>query len=155
MAMTELDAVPGGMGLTGWLSETYAAEGFPVLGGAQGMVEGFRKVLPEGGRILVSEEAAEYRIEMEWLAAAMNAGGDESWVVQSAEEDTGAEGAVYRFFELFDWESIPAARTLAGRADVTPPFKPPWRCPCRKPLQRVNLCRPLRSRPLECKPSLL
>lgn len=124
MALTELDAVPGGLGLTGWLSETYAAEGFPVLGGARGVVDGFRKVLPDGGRVLVSEEAADYRVEMEWLAQAVNAGGDADYTVESAEEDTGESGAAYRFFELFDWEAIPAARALAGRADVTPPFKP-------------------------------
>jgi hypothetical protein len=124
MALTELDAVPGGMGLTGWLSATYAAEGFPVMGGARGMTEGFRKVLPDGGRVLVSEEAGDYRMEMEWLVEAMNSGREERWTVGPAEEDTGEDGAVYRFFELFDWEAVPAARALAPRADVTPPFKP-------------------------------
>ena len=74
--------------------------------------------------MLVSEEAGDYRIEMEWLAEALNGGADGPWSVESAEEDQGGPGAVYRFFELFDWEAIPVSRLLAGRADVTPPFKP-------------------------------
>ena len=47
-AMSELDSVPGGIGLTAWLAETYAALGDPVLGGADGMRRGFASVLPEG-----------------------------------------------------------------------------------------------------------
>ena len=92
--------------------------------GSDGMLEGFRKVMPEGGRVLVSEEAAEYRVEMEWLVGALNRGGEERWSVGAAEEDTGGAGAVYRFFEWFDWEAVPVARSLAGRVDVTPPCKP-------------------------------
>lgn len=124
LALTELDGVPGGIGTTGWLSEVYGAAGYEVLGGARGMVEGFRKVLPDGGRILVSEEAGDYRTEMEWLVGALNGGEAGNWSLAAAEEDDGGEGAIYRFFELFDWESLPLARAMARRADVTPPFKP-------------------------------
>jgi hypothetical protein len=123
-ALTELDGVPGGIGTTGWLSEVYGAAGFDILGGSRGMVEGFRKVLPDGGRILVSEEAADYRTEMEWLVQALNGGPEGLWSLGAAEEDTGEEGAIYRFFELFDWESLPLARAMATRPDLTPPFKP-------------------------------
>ncbi|NIP97259.1 MAG: hypothetical protein GWO24_29040 [Akkermansiaceae bacterium] len=61
---------------------------------------------------------------MEWLTGVLNASGGGPWVVGPAEEYEGGEGAAYRFFELFDWESIPAARSLAARADLTPPVKP-------------------------------
>ena len=33
------------------------------------MLEGFRSLLPEGGDIVISEEAATYRPEMNWVAA--------------------------------------------------------------------------------------
>jgi len=122
--LTELDAVPGGMGVTGWLSERYAGLGYEVLGGGSGMAEGFRSLLPEGGQILISEEADEYRIEMEWLVSALNDAGGGPWWVGSAEEYDGGEESLYRFFELFDWEAIPGSKALSRRTDLTPPFKP-------------------------------
>ena len=125
-ALTELDGVPGGMGLTGWLSKCYSGAGFEVLGGGSGMLEGFRALMPDGGEVLISEEAGDYRPEMEWLVEALNDLGGGPWGTGSAEEFSGANptSALYRFFELFDWESIPAARSLARRPDLTPPFKP-------------------------------
>src|ERR1700749_4729622 len=44
-AMSELDSVPGGIGLTAWLGETYTALGDTVLGGADGMRTGFESIL--------------------------------------------------------------------------------------------------------------
>lgn len=119
-ALTELDAVPGGMGVLAWLSQNYAAAGFELFGGAGGMIEGFRSLLPDGGEVLVSEEAADYRPEMAWLCGELG----EKWSVASAEEwdDRGQKN--YRFFELFDWESIPRAREIAEKERITPPFKP-------------------------------
>jgi len=124
-AMTELDSVPGGIGVTAWLSRMYSEAGFEILGGPDGMIDGFRSLMPTGGRVIVSDESKDYQPEMEWLAEQLG----DAWQVTAAEEyQLGAE-AVYRFFELFDWESIPAARRLAeaaaqGKASVTPPFKP-------------------------------
>jgi hypothetical protein len=48
--ITELDSIPGGIGLTGWLNQTYSAlnsEPQPVnlLGGADGMIRGFESIL--------------------------------------------------------------------------------------------------------------
>ncbi|MBJ05993.1 MAG: hypothetical protein CMO40_02585 [Verrucomicrobiaceae bacterium] len=125
-SLTELDAVPGGMGITGWLAQCYASAGFEVLGGGEGMLKGFRSLLPNGGEVLISREAADYEPEMQWLLSSLNAGAKEPWGIRSAEryEVQDARGPLYRFFELFDWESIPAARALARRDDVTPPFKP-------------------------------
>jgi hypothetical protein len=124
-AMTELDSVPGGIGVTAWLSKIYAEAGFPVLGGPDGMLDGFRSLLPDGGKILVSEEAADYRPEMQWLARQLG----EAWQVAAAETCQPDGTPLYRFFELFDWPSVPAARRLAdlaaaGEQALTPPFKP-------------------------------
>src|ERR1700748_1525543 len=55
-AISELDSVPGGIGLTGWLNQTYRDLGFDVLGGGSGMIEGFRSILPYGV-IAVSNES--------------------------------------------------------------------------------------------------
>ncbi len=71
--IAEIDSVPGGIGLTGWLNQTYAALGSDVIGGAEGMLDGFRSLLPEGGDIVISEEASTYRPEMNWVAAQLNA----------------------------------------------------------------------------------
>ncbi len=123
-ALTELDSVPGGIGITAWLSRLYADAGFPVLGGRDGMIFGFASVLAEEGAVLLSEESADYRRELEWLVA--EAGGGRT--VESAEEYQPDGRALYRFFEWFDWESIPAARVLAEASaegyPLTPPCKP-------------------------------
>ena len=124
-SMTELDAVPGGLGITAWLSKVYADAGYDVVGGAQGMVDGFASILDQGGAVLISEESADYRREMEWLVA--QAGGGRE--VVSAEEYQPDGRALYRFFEWFDWEAIPMAKSLAelsavGEARLSPPCKP-------------------------------
>lgn len=119
-SLTELDSVPGGIGVTAWLSQMYAKAGFDVLGGANGMIDGFRSLMPDGGRVLISKESQDYQPEMEWLTGQLG----EAWQVASAEEYVPNGEALYRFFELFDWESIPAVRELAEMAQITPPFKP-------------------------------
>jgi hypothetical protein len=124
-AMTELDSVPGGIGVAAWLARVYAAAGFEVVGGATGMLDGFRSLLPAGGAVLVSAEAGDYRPEMEWLVRQLGP----AWEVVAAETYQPDGRDLYRFFELFDWRSVPAAEALAGAAAdgalrLTPPFKP-------------------------------
>jgi hypothetical protein len=124
-ALTELDSVPGGIGVTAWLARIYGNAGHEVFGGVDGMIDGFRSLLPDGGAVLVSEEAADYRPEMEWLCHQLGA----AWQVLTAEEYEPDGRAIYRFFELFDWESVPtvksiAAASLDGRLQITPPVKP-------------------------------
>ncbi len=129
--IAELDSVPGGMGLTGWLGRKYAELGDDIVGGPDGMLDGFESLLPKGGDIVVSDEAATYRPEMIWLAAELErrAADDRRWrVVDGGPRDDWAP-AVYRFFELFDLANVPGApglieRTRAGEVSVTPPFKP-------------------------------
>ena len=141
--IAELDSVPGGIGLTAWFNCTYSALGDDVVGGTDGMLEGFASIFP-GGDIVVSEEAATYRPEMEWVAEQLNghlrADGSQKWKVVGTDEqplhqDFQAAGQaghplnVYRFFEHFDLPNIPAACWLTeqarkGEVKITPPFKP-------------------------------
>ena len=133
MAVSELDSVPGGIGLTAWLNQTYAGleGGSRVVGGADGMIDGFLGIFGKASPIhlVVSEESATYRPEMAWLAAQLKARGVD---IRIEEPDfSGAEqgSAVYRFFELFDLAAVPGHRALfdaacAGSIRVTPPPKP-------------------------------
>jgi hypothetical protein len=147
-SITELDSVPGGIGLTAWLGKTYSAVGQAsrlsqttenhdgdrrdacptLIGGADGMIRGFESIF--GGakqvHIVVSEEAATYRPEMEWLAAQLGS----RFTVHDSRFTGFAEGdAVYRFFELFDlanvanWKKI-LELAVAGKIHLTPPPKP-------------------------------
>jgi hypothetical protein len=114
-ALCEMDSVPGGIGLTGWLNQTYADLGEAVLGGRNGMQEGFRGIFPEG-HVVISEEAADYRPEMEWLA-----GPDR---VKAAETYQANGAPIYRFFECFDWEKLSSLRqTWQPSTAMTPPLK--------------------------------
>lgn len=123
--ITELDSVPGGIGLTGWLGKTYAELGDDIVGGPHGMIEGFDAVFEKPLAVVVSEEAATYRPEMEWLGQQIG------FRVMRPEELARIENVatVYRFFELFDLSNIPNVKVLveaAARGDValTPPVKP-------------------------------
>jgi hypothetical protein len=127
--VTELDSVPGGIGLTAWLNQTYSQMGAQVLGGADGMSRGFASIFGDAPtvHIVVSEEAATYRPEMIWLA---NQLGVSRFKVQDSKFSAFADGdAVYRFFELFDLANVPNARAILGlaaakRIRLTPPPKP-------------------------------
>ena len=149
MMMTELDSIPGGIGLTGSLSEAYASLGDVVVGGNDGMVEAFATMIKHraGDRpwclaIVVSDESEAYRPEMQWLACQLIRYGIESFCVHPKEVLFTEEGLrlpercggqrisiVYRFFELFDLKNIPKAELIMysakkGNTVVTPPYKP-------------------------------
>jgi hypothetical protein len=127
--VTELDSVPGGIGLTAWLNQTYSQMGAQVIGGADGMLRGFGSIF--GGaasvHVIVSEEAATYRPEMEWIAKQL---GDSQFKVRGTDFAQFTDGdAVYRFFELFDLANVPSSKRIfelasAKRIRVTPPPKP-------------------------------
>jgi len=152
--IAEIDSVPGGIGLTGWLNQTYSTFDSQIIGGAEGMLKGFRTVLPNGGDIVISQEAATYRPEMEWVAARLNQkildagssmldeepgasrhpastiqnpGSLPSWRVAAAENYKPRDGcAVYRFFELFDLPNIPGIEnTLRANAEGRIGITPP------------------------------
>lgn len=131
-ALTELDSVPGGIGLTDWLHHLFASAepetASRLVGGPDGMRQGFAGIFGKAPRvhILVSEESAAYRPEMEWLAGRLG----QRFAVRGEEFNNPAPGdAVYRFFELFDVENVPSARKLferaaAGEIQLTPPPVP-------------------------------
>ena len=127
--IAELDSVPGGIGLTAWMNQTYAAPGtHDLLGGATGMLDGFRAILGGAGEVLISREAATYRPEMEWLAR-QSGGAIRVSAVESFDSQAHRGGTLYRFFELFDLPNIPTAAAIMdavgrGALAITPPFKP-------------------------------
>ena len=128
-AISELDSVPGGIGLTAWLNQTYSALGSPVIGGERGMMDGFAGIFGDASRVhlVVSEESGGYRPEMQWLAAQLRSA---EFNVRNSDFTGFAEGdAVYRFFELFDLANVPGARQIFALATekkirLTPPPKP-------------------------------
>ena len=109
--ITELDSVPGGIGLTGWLNATYPN----ALGGSNGMTEGFASIFQETGSVhlMVSQESATYRPEMEWLATQL---GPRFSVCEPDESHLADGDSAYRFFELFDLPNIPRVEALLDRA---------------------------------------
>ena len=133
-SITELDSVPGGIGLTAWLNQTYSESGIrnpgsKLLGGADGMIRGFQSIFGDVKRVhvVVSEEAKTYRPEMEWIADQI---GNSKFKIQNSKFEAFAEGdAIYRFFELFDLPNVASARhifELAAEKKIrlTPPPKP-------------------------------
>ena len=128
MMITELDSVPGGIGMTGSLSAAYGALGDALVGGTDGMIDGFARLfrsedpsvrsgqVPSAGSgqapsaplpsaplrtgrtsrtggagsalgeagclaIVVSDEAEDYRTEMEWVACRLRAAGVDAYCV--------------------------------------------------------------------------
>ena len=131
LIVTELDSVPGGIGLTGWLNQTYSSlpKAATVMGGADGMIQGFAGIFGASPRVhvVISEEAASYRPEMEWLCRQLP--GDRFAVRDGRFTDFQDGDAVYRFFELFDLANVASAEEIFTRANekrlfVTPPPKP-------------------------------
>jgi len=162
MAITELDSVPGGIGLTACMSRAYddqlglspspsgaPFDRSPLIAGRDGMVQGFAAIVraQQGDHegclaIVVSDEAKEYRAEMEWLAQCLREIGCQAFCVEPRaiyfteeglflHQETGPRrvGLLYRFFELFDLKNIPKSELMMyaakkGHVAVTPPFKP-------------------------------
>ncbi|MBI2506150.1 MAG: hypothetical protein HYW07_23280 [Candidatus Latescibacteria bacterium] len=146
--LTELDSVPGGMGFNALLARLYTELGYQVIGGPEGLVEGFytalRATLQQERPVValvVSDESNDYRAEMEWLAAQLQAKDcpvyclhpkdlrfdDEGLLVETRGERVRVD-AVYRFFELFDLPNIPKAEPILYFAKknalrLTPPPK--------------------------------
>jgi hypothetical protein len=103
-----------------------------VIGETEGMLRGFASIFGDAPRvhIVVSEESATYRPEMEWLVTQLQQLHASRFKVQSATfTDFQPGDAVYRFFELFDLPNVPNSKTIfeqaaAGRIQLTPPPKP-------------------------------
>ena len=149
MALTELDSVPGGFGLTASLSRMYAKHGDSVWPHPEGLVKGFSEMLsqklegkPRHMAIVVSDEAEGYRSEMQWMATQLTKEGWKAFCVHPREIRFSEEGLsvqhhdqehpvslIYRFYELFDLKNIPKGELIMysakkGHVAVTPPYKP-------------------------------
>ena len=149
-ALTELDSVPGGIGLTAFLNKLYGSDTDPaVLGHRDAMIDNFHAALaglrPDNRNpliaILVSDEAATYRPEMEWLAAQLQRRGKRVFAMRpenvfplGGELFFDVEGTpekidvIYRFFELFDWANIRIGREIleawqSGAVAIAPPMR--------------------------------
>jgi hypothetical protein len=154
--LTELDSVPGGIGLTAFLNRMYAAapvvDGAPaerLLGADDAMIKHFYASLaalrPEARNpaiaLVVSDEAATYRPEMQWLALQLQLQGKRVFCLRPEDifplEDAlffDVEGnpekidVIYRFFELFDLENIRTQKFIfsaweKGEVAIAPPMR--------------------------------
>ncbi|MFP6854642.1 MAG: hypothetical protein VB980_02575, partial [Opitutales bacterium] len=139
-ALVEMDAVPGGIGLTAFLEELY------LRGNANGMPSAFHAALTDlvpdqdnpAIALIVSDEAATYRPEMEWVADVLQEQGHKVKVAHPDDLEVRSAGVflgdekqevLYRFWELFDHAEIPVMREIAQAAEaglvtVTPPMRP-------------------------------
>jgi hypothetical protein len=159
MVITELDSVPGGLGLTACMSRLYARlsgspsrldmpDSLPLIGGADGMIQGFEAMLRSQSiqsqapvAIVVSDESKDYRPEMTWMARELTSRGLETHCIEPrqirfteegmrlAEAGDRPIGLIYRFYELFDLPNIPKNELIQyaakkGLVSVTPPYKP-------------------------------
>jgi hypothetical protein len=149
---TELDSIPGGMGFLGAMTEAYCRLGIESLGGDDGIPSAFAAMLRHATRseyptvaIVVSDESADYRNEMAWLAAALRRLHlADAWLRRPEEitfseeglfirHDDGRESrldALYRNFELFDLFNVPKQELMLyaarhNRVKMTPPPKAP------------------------------
>ena len=147
--LTELDSVPGGIGLTAFLNRLYGASP-SILGQGDLMNRNFHAALAalRPGvtnpliALVVSDEAATYRPEMEWLATQLQLLGKRVFCMRPEaifplenalffDSDGNPEkiDVLYRFFELFDLENIRTQKYIfeswaAGEVAIAPPMRP-------------------------------
>jgi hypothetical protein len=153
--MTELDSVPGGIGLTAFLNRLYtgapaASEPDEILGADDAMVKNFYAALAAMRAdarnpciaLVVSDEAATYRPEMQWLAHQLQLQGKRVYCLRpedifplgsglcfDVEGNPEKIDVLYRFFELFDLANIRTAQFIfeswaAGEVAIAPPMRP-------------------------------
>lgn len=148
-ALTEMDSVPGGIGLTAFLNRLYENSG-AIVGGGDAMLDLFYAALaalrPELRNplivIVVSDEAATYRPEMEWLAGELQKRGHRvhcqhpselmplgEYLCADINGDPETIDVLYRFWELFDLPNLVVRDELFKLLDstpltVTPPMRP-------------------------------
>jgi hypothetical protein len=148
-ALTEIDSVPGGIGLTAFLNGLYGSQP-GIVGADDRMVNAFYdsmaslrpdKELPLIA-IVVSDEASTYRPEMDWLAARLQERGKRVYCLHPGdlfpvgdtlcadiEGDPEELDVLYRFWELFDLDNIPVAGQVfkmlkeGSPLAVTPPMR--------------------------------
>jgi len=131
--VTELDAVPGGFGLTARLMALYERDDRKIIGAAEGGIPSLFYQMVESGSgeknvsaaIVVSDEARDYWSEMVYLGDVLKKRGLPVYVVHPREILFKEEGlyvrnagrevpidVLYRFYELFDLKNIPKVELL-------------------------------------------
>jgi len=151
--MTELDSVPGGIGLTAFLNRLYGGAGetadASIIGVGDAMIRNFYDSLAALRAdlrnpliaLVLSDEAATYRPEMQWLAEQLQIQGkrvfcldpDDLFPLGSTlcfDVDGNPEkiDVLYRFFELYDIANIRTAKFIfeswqAGELAIAPPMR--------------------------------
>jgi hypothetical protein len=126
----------------------YAELGYDVIGGAEGLVNGFYDAMractgmeSPAVAILVSDESDNYRGEMTWLASQLQERDcpvfcrhprelrfDDDGLLVEEDGDLHRVDAVYRFFEMFDLPNIPKIELVTyfakkNAVKLTPPPK--------------------------------
>jgi len=148
LVVTELDSVPGGIGLLDALSSGYQSMGYSLVGAADGVVEAFgRALIDDCGleipsvAIVVSDESESYRSEMQAVSRRLEKIGIDANLVHPSNLDYQLGDLVmntngnlqkidvlYRFFELHDLKNIPNVDFVFHamrhrRVHVSPPAK--------------------------------
>ena len=149
--LTELDSVPGGIGLTAFLNRLYGgASDSAVLGHGDAMIRNFHAALAALRSqvrnpliaLVVSDEAATYRPEMQWLAHQLQLEGKRVFCMRpedlfplenslffDVEGNPEKIDVLYRFFELFDLANVKTEKFIfeswaAGEVAIAPPMRP-------------------------------
>lgn len=145
-ALTELDCVPGGIGLTAQLYSLYE-KAFPMAGSSEQIMGNFytalKNLTPEVENpmiaIVIHEQSGTYRPEFDWLAERVRVSGKRVVCIDPSEIEV-AEGclilreggeridSIYRFFDLFDLPNMPNGESILRaveehRVKLTPPCK--------------------------------
>lgn len=148
----ELDSVPGGMGFVSAMAQTYCELGFDTVGEVDGIADGFAAMCAELAHverpriaIVVSDESADYRNELAFLAGRVRARGraeayacrpqdivftEEALFLRHEDGREDRIDVVYRNFELFDLPNVPKSELILyaarhNRVKLTPPPKAP------------------------------
>jgi hypothetical protein len=140
-SITELDSVPGGIGLTAWLNQTYfkmlargrAADSMDgasteareaveprlgnalpengLIGGADGMIRGFESIFGDVKQVQIVV-SEEAKAYRPEMEWMSEQIGSRFMVHDSNFNDFAGGGAVYRFFELFDLPNVANAKRI-------------------------------------------
>jgi len=146
----ELDSVPGGMGFVAAMARAYCELGIDTIGESDGMAAGFARMCAHAAAkehptiaIVVSQESADYRGELTWLAERCRTlrladayvcapqeiiFTEEALFIRLAEGREEKIDVLYRNFELFDLLNVPKQELMLyaarhNRVVLTPPAK--------------------------------
>lgn len=125
--LTEIDSIPGGIGVIDFLNLRYEEAGFDVLSGADRIGRFF---VDRDIEFVFSDEACGYRPEIEWMLG--NATGQDAPLTLLEKDLTSSDLAalrgksIYRYFELWDQELTDGAhRLLRASAESAVQLTPP------------------------------